>query len=193
VVKGADDQDAQPAEGNACLKVGYTASPNKFLSVPKQYSPAFDGWKNIGEQGPNSYGAPANFFTIIQSGRSPLKTNTTYIFTMKVKGSKVSDAFVTITYRGLKTLSEAKIERGTRGSANVIKNEANEIKLEVVKFTVGSQWSEVKKEFTVKFSNKDLRDLEKVTNWGTGLGFLLSPGPGGGVLYVDDVKLIEKQ
>lgn len=193
VVKGDDDPAAQPAEGKACLKAGYTASPNKFIPVPKQYSPPFDGWKNIDKDTPNTYGAPANFFTAEQSGRSPLKTNTTYIFTMKVKGSKVSDAFVTISYRGLKTLSDAKITRETRNAVKIQKNEAEENKSEVIKFTAGSQWSEVKKEFTVKFSNKDLSDLQKVTNWGTGLGFILSPGPGGGVLYVDDVKVIEKQ
>jgi hypothetical protein len=193
VVKAADDPDAKPVEGLACLKAGYAPSPNKIMPVPTQYSPAMDkAWKPFNGIDVVVLGSPANFFTAVQSGRSPLKTGTTYIFSMKVKGNKVNNAAVCIQYRGFKKLSEAKIERGDRGSANVKKNEAEQNKLELIPFTAGTSWAEVRKEITVKFDNKDLSDLTQVTTWSTTLAFTLGPGAEGGTLYVDDVKIIEK-
>jgi len=191
VVKATDDPEAKPAEGNACLKAGYVPSLNKIMSVPTQYSPAFANWKapSAKELAPVK-GAPANYFQMVQTGRAPLKIKQTYVFSMKVKGSKVDTAGVNISYSGLKKLSEDKIERGDRGSATIKKNEATEEINELIKFNAGPQWSEVKQEFTVKFDNKDLADLKQVTNWATTLSFSLSPGSG--VLYIDDVKIIEK-
>ena len=69
-------------------------------------------------------------------------------------------------------------------------NIAEEKKNEMVTFNPGPQWSEVKKEFTVKFDNKDLAELPQVTNWATTLAFTLSPGSG--TLFVDDVKILAK-
>ena len=194
VVKETDDPDAKPlVEGKACLKVGYYPSPNKNLTVPMQYSPAFDkAWKAFDGKALVPFGAPANFFSVIQSGRSPLKTGTTYIFSMKVKGGKLNDGNVVILYDGYKKLSEEKIERGARGAATVKRNEARQNKAEAVSFNPGPQWSEVRKEFTVKFEDKDLSDLTQVTNWSTNIVFTLSPGKDGGVVYFDDVKIIEK-
>ncbi|MCX6969007.1 MAG: VCBS repeat-containing protein [Verrucomicrobia bacterium] len=193
VVKEADDAEAKPAEGLACLKAGYAPSPNKIMPVPTQYSAALDkNWKPFNTTDLVVWGSPANFFTAVQSGRSPLKTGTTYIFSMKVKGSKVNNAAVGIQYRGFKKLSEAKIERGDRNSATVKKNDAEQRKLELIPFTAGTSWAEVRKEITVKFDNKDLADLKQVTDWSTTIAFMLSPGSQGGVLYIDDVKIIEK-
>ena len=192
VVKAADDPEAKPAEGAACLKAGYYPSPNKIMPPPTQYSPAFDrAWKPFNTTGlPMPLGAPANFFSTVQSGRSPLKTGTSYIFSMRVKGNKVNDASVVIAYNGFKTLSEAKIERGERNAATVKKNEARQNKMESIPFNPGTQWSEVRKEFTVKFEDKDLSDLQQVTAWSTTIAFTLSPGSG--TLYIDDVKIIAK-
>lgn len=192
VVKATDDAEAKPAEGNACLKAGYDKSPNVVLPVPTQYSPAFPTWKAPSpKELPPLAGAPANFFQMLQSGRSPLKTKTTYIFSMKVKGAKASEAGVSIDYYGQKKLSEDKIERGDRGAAIVKKNIAEERKNELIKFGVGPQWTEVKKEFTVKFDDKNLTDLAQVTNWSTRIVFTLSAGSG--TVYFDDIKIIEKQ
>jgi hypothetical protein len=197
VVKETDDPDAKPAEGKACLKAGYYPSPNKNMPVPTQYSPAFDkAWKPFNATSNatriESRGAPANFFFTTQSGRSPLKTGKTYIFSMKVRGSKLNDGNAVIFYDGYKKLSEDKIERGARGGATVKKNEARQWKSESVSFNPGPQWSEVRKEFTVKFENKDLSDLTQVTNWSTNIVFTLSPGKDGGFVFFDDVKIIEK-
>lgn len=191
VVKAADDPEAGPAEGNACLKAGYFPSPNKIIPVPTLFSPAFPTWKPTAIKIlPPVVGSPANYFQMIQSGRAPLKTKQTYVFSMKVKGSKVNSAGVSIAYSGRKKLSEDRIERGDRNSAIVKRNEALEDKNELVAFNVGPQWSEVKKEFSVKFDDKDLADLKQVTNWSTTVSFLLSPGSG--ALYFDDIKIIEK-
>ena len=95
-----------------------------------------------------------------------------------------------IAYNGFKTLSEAKIERGERNTATVKKNEARQNKMESIPFNPGTQWSEVRKEFTVKFEDKDLSDLQQVTAWSTNIAFTLSPGSG--TLYIDDVKIIAK-
>ena len=70
------------------------------------------------------------------------------------------------------------------------KNEAEQIKIEAIPLNPGPQWAEVKKEFTLKFENKDLADLVQATDWRTTLAFSLSPGAG--VLYIDDMKIIEK-
>lgn len=195
VVKEADDPEARPAEGVACLKAGYIPSPNTIMPVPTRYSPAFGktwsdyAWDWITRV---KRDGPSNFFSAVQSGRSPLKTGTSYIFSMKVKGNKVNAAAVGIYYYGYKKLSEEKIERGDRGSVTVKKNEAEQRKQELVPFNVGSQWTEVRKEFTVKFDDKNLADLTKVTSWSTAILFTLGPGSNGGTLYVDDVKIIEK-
>jgi hypothetical protein len=125
-----------------------------------------------------------------QSGRSPIKMGTTYVFSMKVKGNKVDDGTVDICYEGYKQLSESKIERGDRNTAKITRNEARQVKIESIPFSAGPQWTEVKKEFTLKFDNKDLTDLTQATNWTTMIGFTL--GAGSGNLYIDDVKIIEK-
>ena len=111
---------------------------------------------------------------------------------MKVKGNKVSNAAVCIKYMATKKLSEDRVERGDRGSATVKKNEVKEDKGELITFNPGSTWTEVRKEFTVKFDSKDLADLDKVTNWSTTIAFSLSQGQDSGNLYIDDVKVIEK-
>jgi hypothetical protein len=182
VVKATEDPEAKPVEGLACLKAGYVASPNKIMPAP---TPAFATSKMGGAEGP-----PASYFQMVQSGRNPLKTRQTYVFSMKVKGVKTTASSVKIEYGGSKQLSESRIERGERGSATVTRNEANQQKSEIIPFNAGPQWSEVKKEFTVKFDNKDLADLTQVGGWSTTIAFLLNPGAG--VLYIDDMKIIEK-
>jgi hypothetical protein len=110
---------------------------------------------------------------------------------MKVKGSKVHDAIVSIYYVGYKKLGESKIEHGDRGSAIVTANEARQEKQEVITFNPSSQWAKVKKEFTPKLENKKLADLTEV-RWWIYILFALSPGREGGTLYIDDVKITEK-
>ena len=191
VVKGSDDPEAKPPEGEACLKAGYTLSPNKIMPVPTQYSPAFErGWVPLSGGQIKSREAPANFFNLVQGGRAPLKVGKTYILSMKVKGSKVSNGFLHIGYSGSKTLSESKITRGERGSATVQTNVASERKEDIGPFNATPQWTEVRKEFTMKFADKNLADLTEVADWSVAIVFTLAPGSG--VLYIDDVKITER-
>ena len=196
IVKAADDPEAQPPDGNACLKLGYAPSPNKFIAVPSQYTPAFSGWKPAsGKELTTLIGAPATYFSLKQSGSRPLKNNQTYVFSMKVKGARVTDAAVGVELSASKELSAAKLERGERDSVKKKENKAEEKKSEIFRFNPGPQWTEVKGEFAVKFADKDLSGAaldgkDGTLQWSTTILFNLSPGAG--VLYIDDMKIIEK-
>jgi len=193
VVKGADDPQAQPVDGAAVLRADYMPSPNVVMPVPTQYLPGAPSFKAGGLPMfvANDTSLPASFFRLSQSGRGPLKTKKTYTFSMRVKGAKATDAAVRVNYVGEKKLSDDKIvDRGDRNAVTVQRNVAREEKDEIITFNAGPQWSEVKKEFTVKFDNKDLVDLPQVTSWQTVIMFNLSPGSG--FLYIDDLKILEK-
>jgi hypothetical protein len=191
-----DDPEAKPAEGKACLKAGYIPSSNKIMAPPSQYTPAFAGWKpGAGKVLSVVPSAPASYFEIKQSGSKRLKNNQTYQFSMKVKGSKVTDAAVGITLKAVKELSAARQERLDRGAVKITENKAEENKADVFRFNAGPQWNEVKGEFSVKFSNKDLAGAaldgkDGSLTWETSIIFNLAPGSG--VLYIDDLKILEK-
>lgn len=193
LVKGTEDSQASPVEGRSVLKAGYVPSKNKNIPVPSQYTPAFESYRagDISLFTPEaSAAAPANFFSMVQRGRTPLQIGKPYVFSMKVKGSRFTDAAVRIRSEVVKKLSEAKIERGERGSAKITENELREEKNEIIKFSAGTAWTEVKREFTIKLNNKNLKDVTQVTNWEIAVNFTLSPGAG--VIYFDDMKLMEK-
>ncbi|MEI6278547.1 MAG: VCBS repeat-containing protein [Verrucomicrobiae bacterium] len=214
VVKETDDPEAKPADGKSCLKAGYFPSPNKIMAAPSQYTPAFPDWKKGTDRiatlvRPNFWwredpGAPASYFNIWQDnswqgniwqGFKPLKNNKTYLFSMKFKGSKVTDATVEIALRGGKELTEAKLVRGDRGAVTKTRNIVYEEKHTLFPFAPGPVWSEVKGEFSVRFDKKELAsaaldEKDGHLNWTTSIVFNLAPGSG--VLYLDDVKIIEK-
>jgi len=196
VVKETDDAQAQPADGKACLKLGYFPSPNKIMAIPAQYTPASVGWKaGTGDEISVLAGSPASYFGLTQSGSRPLKNNTTYSFSMKVKGARVTDAAVGITLAGSKELSAAKLERGERDSVVKKENLAKDEIKKVFRFNPGPQWSEIKGEFAVKFSNKDLASAaldgkDGRLTWSVSIVANLAPGAS--TLYLDDLKIIEK-
>lgn len=192
VVKGGDDPQLQPPEGKSSLRAGYVPSLNKIMPVPNQYSSGSPNFRpSTGGSGSLMLGsAPASYFKLSQEGRGKLKTNTTYVFSMRVKGNRVSDAAVRIGYNAVKKMGEDRIERGERDSAVVRRNEAREEKAEWITFSPGAQWTEVRREFQAKFDNKDLKDLTEVSSWATDITFNLAPGAG--ELSIDDVKIIEK-
>jgi hypothetical protein len=68
--------------------------------------------------------------------------------------------------------------------------ELRENKIESVTYSGGSNWVDVKKEFTVKFDNKDLADVSE-TQPGL-LRFIVQLTPGSGIAQFDDIKLTEK-
>jgi hypothetical protein len=65
-----------------------------------------------------------------------------------------------------------------------------ESKVESATYTGGPNWVDVKKEFTVKFDNKQLAEISE-TESGI-LRFLFELTPGSGIAQFDDIKLTEK-
>ena len=202
VVSASEDPEAKLPDGGHCLKVGYLPSQNKIMPPPKQYVPAYPGWDRTTSWKhrhdlSTAFGSPANFVRLKfpadhNANKYPLKTKKPYLLSMRMKGNGVSEGTIVIGYWGSKELSEAKQIHGARDSVSLQLNRREEWKTEVIKFTPGAQWGEMKKEFTVKFNNKDLDDLDLVDQrwWSIFISFDLTPGAG--VLYLDDIKLIEK-
>jgi hypothetical protein len=193
VVKSDTEPGLQTADGVAALKIGYAPSHNTVMPAPTNYLPALGkftlGDVTVGGSSESILrNAPARYFMLRQAGRARLKVGTSYIFSMKVRG-RASEGRVGIAYEGRKQLGEDRITRGERDSAVIQRNIAEESKQENLSFNPGASWSEVKKEFRVSFSNKDLGDLPQTTGSAIQISFTL---PQGGELYIDDVKLVEK-
>ncbi len=193
VVKDADDANLAPADGKAALKVGYAPSHNQVMPPPSNYLPAMGQFSldRIPTGGTSTSiltNAPARYFMLRQSGRVRFKVGSSYTFSMKVRG-RCSDGQVGIAYTGVKQVGEQRVTRGGRGSVTVQRNEAREEKQEVIKFSAGPAWTEIKKDFRVTFSNRDLSDLKDTTGSALQISFSL---PADAELFIDDVKIIEK-
>jgi hypothetical protein len=194
-VKAEDDKAADPAEGKAVFKAGYMPSPNKVMPQPTTftYTPGFAGWDIkrpsfwTGAER-QMFGAPARYFNLRQLGRFKFKLNKNYTLTFKVKG-KFSDGQAFIGWTGAKTLSEARVTQGGRGSADVRRNEVREDQGEAIKFSGGAAWVEVRKDFKVFLRHKELQELTETTSALLDISFTV---PNDGVCYIDDVKLVER-
>jgi len=193
VVKAADDPKAEPAEGQAALKVGYFPPANKVMAAPSTYTPMFPGFF-LGE--PDFYhsseeilkNAPARYFMLRQLGRFKLKNNTNYTLSFKVKG-KASEGKVVIGWTGFKKLSEARAVITERNAARLTRNEVEEKANEAVTFNPGTAWTEVKKDFRVQFKAKELADQTDTHNTVLQVSFGM---PNGGEVYFDDFKIIQR-
>jgi FG-GAP-like repeat len=194
IVKASEDKGAQPAEGQACLKVGYVPSQNKIVPAPAVYTSAFPGF-DIKEPrfgwSPDAIltYAPARYFMLRQWDKFRLKANTSYLLTFKVKG-RIGDGQAFIAWGGFKKLSDEKVVQGERGSAEVKKNEVEEKVYETIKFSPGPIWTEVRKEFRVALKDKNLQDLKEMTHALLEISFSIPPG---GEAYFDDVKIVEQR
>jgi FG-GAP-like repeat/FG-GAP repeat len=193
VVKGEEDNVAQPTEGKSCLKVGYIPARNRLMPAPSTYTPAFAGF-NLKEPKMGAppeqvlmYG-PARYFMLRQSDRFRLKANTSYILSFKIKG-RIGDGQAIIAWSGFKKLSDPKIIQGERGSAEVQKNEADQTEFETIKFSPTPIWTEVRKEFRVALKDKNLQDLKEMTHSLLEISFSIPPD---GEAYIDEVSIIER-
>jgi hypothetical protein len=173
----------QPAEGTACLVVGYSASKYSFMPLPALPRPATRDTETI-------INSP-NVFEVSQTINTPLSVGKTYILSFKSRGSQVSSATATLEFRGIKQLGEDRIIRGDRGAVKKELNRAEETKPLPVTFSAGSNWGEVRKELEIKFDDKELNTLDKTTGAELRIRFVLTPGSG--QLALDDFKLTEKQ
>ena len=193
VVKGTEDNAAQPTEGQSCLRVGYLPSQNKLMPAPTVFTQAFSGFSlkepSFGSSPEQilTYG-PARYFMLRQWDRFRLKANTSYILTFKIKG-RISDGQAFVGWSGFKKLSDEKVVQGERGSAEVQKNEVEERVFESVRFSPGPIWTEVRKEFRVALKDKNLQDLTEMTHALLEISFSIPPG---GEAYIDDVKIVER-
>lgn len=181
-VKADQDDKALPVEGLSCLKVGYMPSLNKVMPFPTSYTPAFSDPEVANKI--SVYG-PARYFSLRQDLRTRLKMNKNYTVSFRVKG-RVTDAQFVITWSGGKKLSEDKVVRGDRNSAEVIRNVVQDSKSENIRFSGTPVWTEVRKTFRVTLK-EELKDLPDA---GAELAFNFSLSPAD-TLYFDDLKIVE--
>jgi hypothetical protein len=132
-----------------------------------------------------------NVFTFSQQLTNPLKVGKTYILSFKVKGAQINNGRTNLLYSGYKKLGTGEVvSKGERGVVNRDIRELRENKIESVTYSGGSNWVDVKKEFTVKFDNKDLADVSETQS--AFLRFVFQLTPGSGIAQFDDIKLTEK-
>ena len=172
----------KPPEGNAYLEAGYLKLDYKGLPPP-----------TIPKKDDDDLGAirPPNIFTFSQAVSKPLKVGRTYVLSFKVKGAQVNRGRANLVYEVRKAFGTGEIiSKGERGDVKRDLKTVKENNAEGLNFSGGSNWVEVKKEFTVKFDNKELADVSETT--GVFLRFMVQLTPGSGIAQFDDVKLIEK-
>ena len=169
-----------PAEGQVCLHAGYDRD---------EASSAVQAALNNRSQGEISEIAQApNVFSFNQKLKTKLKVGAKYVLTFKVRGNQVSNAVAEIVYSGSKLLKE-----GTEGDRGAVtgRSEASEERIESTPFVATASWIEVKKEFTVGWTNKNLAGLNEIKEASIRVSFTLTPGVGDA--FFDDFKLVEKR
>jgi hypothetical protein len=172
----------QPPEGNSYLEAGYLKMDYKSMPAPTLPDPNEDDPKLI---------RSPNIFRFYQDLTTQLKVGKTYILSFKVKGANMTNGIASVIYGAGKALGSGEIiSRGDRGDVKRDIRNVNETKSETVTYAGGSKWVEVKKEFTVKFDNKDMSDVPETQK--VLLRFIFQLTPGSGIAQFDDLKLIEK-
>jgi hypothetical protein len=178
----AGSASQQPPEGAAYLEAGYLKLDYKSMPQPTLAKPEEDDSKVI---------KIPNIFTFSQPLTNPLKVGKTYILSFKVKGAQINNGRANLLYSGIKKLGTGEIiSKGERGDVKRDIREARENKVESATYSGGSNWVDVKKEFTVKFDNKDLADVSETQP--AFLRFIFQLTPGSGIAQFDDIKLTEK-
>lgn len=200
VVTAADDPDANPPEGKACLRVGYVASPNKVMAPPaaNAYTGSLDPKAEHKKADPagadravdNMRVMPANVFLLRIYGL-PLKVEKSYTISFKVKGSGMNAGQVMAAWNMSRKLSDDRqVQTGGRDSVKVVRNVLEESGTMEAPFSAGPAWAEVSKDF--KLSVKDRKLNDPTSSAGGAIEVMFSLAPGTGKVYFDDFKLIEK-
>ncbi|HEY5894319.1 MAG TPA: VCBS repeat-containing protein [Chthoniobacterales bacterium] len=197
-VKATEDANAVPPEGQQCLWVGYSPSPNKFFGIPNLLLPYLKGDDTPGSEGKPKYfagspefdGAQAPTNTVIIRRALPkVKQGGNYSLTFKIKGVGITKATWAVAWTGYKKLGDEKVERQERGE-KVTRFEAREEGSTTGTFTASTAWSEVSRPVKIeKFKSKDLQDIPELT---AVLEFRVTLTPNTGSLYLDEVRLTEK-
>ena len=172
----------KPTEGTSFLEAGYLKLDYKGLPPPTLAKPNEDDSKVI---------KVPNIFTFSQQLTNPLKVGKTYVLSFKVKGTQINNGRANLVYSGLKKVGTGEvISKDERGAVKRDLKEIRENKVETATYTGGSNWVDVKKEFTVKFDEKELADIPETQ--GGFLRFVFQLTPGSGIAQFDDIKLMEK-
>ena len=172
----------KPTEGTSFLEAGYLKLDYKGLPPPTLAKPNEDDSKVI---------KVPNIFTFSQQLTNPLKVGKTYVLSFKVKGTQINNGRANLVYSGLKKIGTGEvISKDERGAVKRDLKEIRENKVETATYTGGSNWVDVKKEFTVKFDEKELADIPETQ--GGFLRFVFQLTPGSGIAQFDDIKLMEK-
>ena len=173
----------KPPEGSAFLEAGYSKLDYKSMPQPVAPKPV--------EKHPAFINTP-NIFTFMQKIETPLKVGKTYVLSFKVKGAQITNGRANLFYQGFKQIGTGNvISRGDRGDVKVDGRAVGENIVESATYTGGPNWIEVKKEFTIKFNNKELADVLE-TQKNSFLRFIFQLTPGSGIVQFDDIKLVEK-
>ncbi|MEI8292940.1 MAG: VCBS repeat-containing protein [bacterium] len=172
----------QPSEGAAYLEAGYMKLDYKGISEPAQTKTKEDNDQKI---------TTPNVFTFSQDLAKPLKVGKTYILSFRVKGAQINNGKANLIITGIKKLGTGEVlSKDERGAVKRDLREIRETQVETAPFSGGSNWVDVKKEFTVKFENKDLNDIPETKS--ALLRFIFQLTPGSGIAQFDDLKLVEK-
>ena len=141
-------------------------------------------------------GAPANTFILTQQVK--MKPGKPYTFTMKYKGAKVINAVIRFGLRG-DVIFNTRITRGDRGAVQRDEDKVHFSEKELVPFSPGPQWQELRRDITLKAADSRAQKvLEQDTlpegSWvGTYVSVIFDLTPGQGVLYLDDFVLVPKE
>lgn len=212
-VSAQEDPDAEPPEGSSCLRIAYAPSPNTVMAAPdaKAFAPSEKGFKtseidifwqdemqNFGLHGTNGIVARAgsNFFVIRQGGASPLVPGKTYTLSMKAKGGGVvfASAYIGAVARiegedrSQKAGERGGVQRrlGTTGRDRTVFKE--------IKLGASQSWTDFSTELPVRFGDKRIMDAKDnpalKVDWAVYIVAELAPMTG--KLYIDDVKIVEK-
>ena len=179
----SNSSSVKPAEGSSFLEAGYFKFDYK--NMPQPVFPDSEE-----DEGLSLIKAP-NVFTFSQRLTTPFKVNKTYVLSFKVKGAQINNARAIIVYTGsIKIGNGAVASSGSRGGMTRDMRDFNESHAESVTYTGGSDWVEVKKEFTVKLIAKELEGVLETRDGRVRFIFKLKPGSG--IVQFDDIKLTEK-
>jgi len=191
VVKAVDEPQLGLTEKESALRVGYAPNENKVMGPPYISLPSIGNFQpstqNTVTSLENLKNAPSNYASIRQALRSPLIPGKPYTLSFKVRGNRVSNATCYVNATGLKRFGEDRKVEGERGRVAIQRNTVEGKFQEAMAFSPGGSWTEVKKTFTVKFKEKELKDVDRTENALIDFSFQLSPGDG--VLYIKDVKI----
>lgn len=205
-VTAEEDPQADPRSGESVLKAGYRPSINKIVSssllrlIDNRLTGGRLFYYHPGEtlHGPENRTyrqyphttTPSDTFSIRQALEEPLKVGKEYQVSFQVKGRDVREAQCNLGYVGQVELAPSRITRGTRGAARVDRSLETDEQTESFNFAVGGQWSTVSRNFRVNLRGRELRDLEEVNL--SVLEIIARLPNQDSVLYIDDVKLVER-